>query len=181
MDAKVLYWSGALLNMAVIAGLAVHGIRCVRRGETARHARAMRAAAALVGLFLLSYVLKLAFLGREALAAWSSLAVNVLRFHELCVLVMLIGGGTALVIGRRLRASRSFTHSAGDPPAPPALLRRHRLAGRVALAGAILGAATAGLVLAGMYARAGLLDAPALAGRLDGPALARADAPPAAP
>jgi uncharacterized membrane protein YozB (DUF420 family) len=163
MDAKVLYWSGALLNMVVIAGLAIHGVRCAKRGELERHARAMRGAALLVGLFLLSYVLKLAFLGRESLGAWSGSALWVLRFHELCVLTMLVAGGIALGLGRRLRRSGSFTRAPGDPPAPTGLLQRHRLAGRTALAGAILGALSAALVLGGMYARAGFLDAPALA------------------
>jgi hypothetical protein len=42
-------------------------------------------------------------------------------------------------------------------------VRRHRLAGRTALVGAILGAASAAVVLGGMYARAGFFEAPALA------------------
>jgi uncharacterized membrane protein YozB (DUF420 family) len=172
MDAKVLYWSAALLNMVVIAALATYGVRCAKRGELARHARFMRAAALLVGLFLVSYVLKLAFLGRETLGVWSPTALWALRFHELCVLTMLLGGGTALALGRRLRTSRSFTRVPADPPAPAPLLRRHRLAGRTALVGAILGAASAALVLGGMYARAGFFEAPALA---------RAEAPDSAP
>jgi uncharacterized membrane protein YozB (DUF420 family) len=172
MDAKVLYWSGALLNMLLISGLALYGVRCARRGELARHARAMRAAALLVGLFLISYVLKLAFLGREALDTWSPAALWMLRFHELCVLAMVVAGGAALALGRRLRRSRSFTRAPGDPPAPPGLPGRHRLAGRTALAGAILGVASAAAVLGGMYARAGFFEAPALA---------RAEAPRPAP
>jgi uncharacterized membrane protein YozB (DUF420 family) len=164
VDPKLLYWSGALLNMAVIAALAVHGVRCARRGELARHARSMRAAGLLVGLFLVSYVLKLAVLGREEMERWSPRAVGVLRFHELCVLTMLLAGGTALWLGRSLRRSRAFSRDAADPAAPPARLRRHRLAGRTALAGALLGAASAALVLAGMYARASFVDLPALAG-----------------
>jgi uncharacterized membrane protein YozB (DUF420 family) len=172
MDAKVLYWSGALVNMLLISGLALHGVRCARRGELARHARAMRAAALLVGLFLVSYGLKLAFLGREALDTWSAGALWMLRFHEFCVLAMVLAGGLALTLGRRLRRSRSFTHAPADPPAPPGLPGRHRLAGRMALAGAILGVASAALVLGGMYARAGFVDLPALA---------RAEAPRPAP
>jgi len=172
MDAKVVYWSGALLNMLLISGLAVHGVRCAKRGELVRHARAMRGAALLVGLFLISYALKLAFLGREALDTWSPAALWTLRFHELCVLAMVLAGGIALGLGRRLRRSRSFTHVPTDPPAPAGLPGRHRLAGRTALAGAILGVASAAVVLGGMYARAGFVDAPALA---------RAEAPRPAP
>jgi uncharacterized membrane protein YozB (DUF420 family) len=163
MDAKLLFWSGALLNMTVIAGLAVHGVRCARRGEIRRHARSMRAAALLVGLFLVSYVLKLAFLGREDLERWSPTAVWLLRFHELCVLAMLLAGGGALWLSRRLRRSRLFTREAADPAPPAHVVRRHRLAGRTALAGALLGAATAALVLLGMYERSASVAASALA------------------
>jgi uncharacterized membrane protein YozB (DUF420 family) len=163
VDAGVLYWTGAFANMLVVAGLAVHGVRCARRRELQRHARAMRGAALLVGLFLLSYVAKVALLGREARDRWSPQALGTLRFHELCVFAMLIAGALALTLGTRLRRTRLFTADADDPPAAVALRRRHRLAGRVALAGALLGAASAGLVLAGMYARSGWLDAPFLA------------------
>lgn len=161
-DPKLLYWTGAFANLLVVAGLSIHGVRLAGRGELARHARAMRAAALLVGLFLLSYVLKLFFLGREEVALWGREAIWILRFHELCVLAMLIGGAVALVLARRLRRTGSFTRTPGDPPAPPALARRHRRAGRAAVLGALLGALTAAFVLAGMYARARILDAPAL-------------------
>jgi uncharacterized membrane protein YozB (DUF420 family) len=163
VDAGLLYWTGAFANMLVVAGLAVHGLRCARRREFRRHARAMRGAALLVGLFLLSYVVKGALLGREARGRWSPQALGTLRFHELCVLAMLIAGAIALALGARLRRTRLVTAAPGDPPAGGSLRRRHRLAGRVALASVLLGAASAGLVLAGMYARAGWLDAPLLA------------------
>jgi uncharacterized membrane protein YozB (DUF420 family) len=170
MDGKVIFWSGAFLNMLLIAGLAIHGVRCARRREFARHARAMRAAALLVAFFLLSYVSKLALLGREELETWSRASVDVLRFHELCVLAMLVGGGLALAIGRRLRATRLVTGAATDPAPAAPLLRRHRAAGRTALAGALLGAASAAVVLAGMYARAGFVELPALARAESAPA-----------
>jgi uncharacterized membrane protein YozB (DUF420 family) len=163
VDAKVVYWTLAFANMTLIAALALRGARSARRGEFARHARAMRAAALLVGLFLVSYVVKLAVLGREALETWSPGAVTVLRFHELCVLTMLVGGSVALTLGSRLRATRAVTGAPGDPFASPRLRLTHRLAGRAALLGAFLGAASAAIVLGGMYARTGWLDAPALA------------------
>ena len=110
-------------------------------------------------------------LGHEELGSWSPAAIGVLRFHELCVLAMLVAGSTALLLGRRLRRSRAFSRDAADPAPPPRLLPRHRLAGRTALAGALLGALTAAVVLAGMYTRAGLVEVPPLA---------RAEAPGAA-
>src|SRR5688572_20698279 len=129
IDPKVFYWTGAFVNMMVIAALAIHGVRLARRGEFERHARCMRAAAALVVLFLVSYAVKLLVLGREDLDHWGRAAVSILRFHELCVLTMLIAGGTALFLSRRLRGTAVFTRRSGDPIAPPALSRRHRLAG----------------------------------------------------
>ena len=163
LDPKVLYWTGAFANLVVIAALAVRGVRLARAGDYARHARSMRAAAILVGAFLLSYAGKLAILGREEPGTWGRNAVWILRIHELCVLVMLIAGIVALVVSRRLRGTALFTRAAGDPAAPPALSRRHRVFGRSAVVGALLGAMTAALVLTGMYARARWVDAPALA------------------
>lgn len=161
MDAKLAFWTAAFANMVLAAALAVRGVALARRGEFARHARCMRGAAVCVAIFLAGYVAKLALLGREAVATWTPDAVTMLRVHELCVLVMLLAGGTALALGRRL--GRSTLVSGSEPVPPDDTRRRHRLAGRTAVGGALLGAATAALVLAGMYARATLLDAPALA------------------
>ena len=55
MDAKVLYWTGAFVNFAVITVLVLRGIGQIRRGEVARHRRSMLTGAALVGAFLVSY------------------------------------------------------------------------------------------------------------------------------
>jgi hypothetical protein len=157
MDPKLLYWTGALVNMAVVVALAARGVQLRRRGEIARHRRHMLGAGALVGLFLVSYAFKLAWLGREALELWSPADVWVLRLHETCVLTMLLAGGFAASRGFRLAHTRAASGRPGDPPAPPALARWHRRGGWLAVAGAVLGLLTAGLVLLGMYRRAGIL------------------------
>lgn len=154
MDPRVLYWTGALANMALIVALVAAGIRFARRGEVARHKRAMLGAALLVVGFVLSYVAKLALVGREALDVWSATDLWVLRFHESCVAAMLVGGGIALVHGLRLGRTRIASGDAADPPAPERRLRWHRRAGWVAAAGALLGVLSAGFVLQGMYERA---------------------------
>jgi hypothetical protein len=77
-----------------------------------------------------------------------------LRFHELCVLLMVVSGGIALRLGHTLRQTKAFVDDPDAAEAPAGLRRRHRLAGRTALAGALLGVASAGVVLAGMYGRA---------------------------
>jgi len=163
MDAKLVYWTGALVNMAVIVALAGHGVRLARRGDVAGHRRAMLVASGLVLAFVASYALKLAFLGREAVETWSPAAIWVLRFHETCVLFMILGGAFALARAWRLRRTRLVTRDPEDPRPAPALLRAHRRAGRVAVGAALLGVLSACLVLAGMYARSGAVDGPALA------------------
>jgi uncharacterized membrane protein YozB (DUF420 family) len=155
MDAKVLYWTFAFINMGIVVGLGVYAARQLGAGNPARHRKLMITASCLVLGFLVSYVFKLQFLGREDLSRWNQWAVSLLRFHETCVLVMVISGGLALSWGRQLRATRSFTLNPEDPQAETFLARRHHRAGQVALVGASLGLLSAGFVLAGMYARMG--------------------------
>lgn len=153
MNPGLVFWTVALVNLGIVCALAVLGVRCARRGEIARHRRAMRLAAWLVVAFLLAYVLKVVTIGREDMSRWSSFDLWVLRVHELFVLVMLIAGGIAWVQSRRLVATRSVTRDARDPEADPNVLRRHKRAGWTAVLSAIAGFAFAGLVLAGMFAR----------------------------
>lgn len=157
MDARLAYWTLALLNMCGVVGFAAIGVKAVRRGDTARHRRCMLTAAALVVLFVLSYLVKLAALGREDLASWGALSIWVLRIHELCVLTMVVAGGIAASRGLRLRATRNFTHRPEHPLAPPGTVRWHRGAGITAAWAAAAGLVLAACVLAGMYRRAGLL------------------------
>jgi len=116
VDPKLAYWTAAFVNMTALMGFAVAGVRHVRRGEVARHQRAMAIAGTLVLLFLASYPLKLAFLGREDTHAWSSVAVWVLRVHELCVAVMLLGGLLAFARGRRLARTRAVRDESNAGP-----------------------------------------------------------------
>jgi uncharacterized membrane protein YozB (DUF420 family) len=156
MDPKLVFWTGALVNMSAIVCLAALGVRERRRGAIAAHRRRMLAAGSLVALFLAAYAVKLALLGREDRSAWDATSVWVLRIHELCVLTMVVAGGLAAARGRRLARTRHATGNPVDPVAPPALGRGHRRAGWVAVVAAALGFATAAVVLAGMYRRAGL-------------------------
>jgi len=147
LDPKVAYWTGAWLNMCAIVGLAAIGVRHARRGDVARHRRCMLGAAALVGLFVASYLLKVALLGREVLELWDTASVRMLRFHELCVAVLLVSGGYGLTLALR----RGMPLAPG--PERERTHRRHRRAGRTAVASALLGIVSAGFVLFGMYAR----------------------------
>lgn len=142
LDPKLAFWTAALANMVAIVALAAVGVARAKRREIAGHRRLMLAAAGLVGLFLVAYVLKVAALGREQLELWAPHYVFALRFHETCVAVMVLAGGRALWLGER----EGF-RDAGRA-------RSHRLAGRTAALSALLGVASAAFVLFGMYLRA---------------------------
>ncbi len=157
MDAKLIFWTLALVDLAAVAALAVNGVRQRRRGDVKRHARNMIGAVSLVGLFLVAYLAKVQLLGHEDLAVWSPLQRWILWIHEACVFTMLIAGAAAGQRALRLRRTRNATRDPGDPPAPARLASWHRRAGWTAVSAAGLGFATAALVLAGMYERAGLL------------------------
>ena len=148
LDPKVLYWTWAWANMALVIGCALSGVRRIRRGAIAAHKRRMLTAGALVILFLVSYVFKLLLLGPEALEVWASSFVHVLRLHEACVFVMVVAGTRAVYLAYKLRLADS--DGASDDP----LRRRsHRRAGRTALIAGTLGLLTSAYVLFGMYQR----------------------------
>jgi uncharacterized membrane protein YozB (DUF420 family) len=144
---KLAYWTWAFANMLLLVGLAALGVRRVRVRQVAAHRRFMLSAAALVLLFVTSYVAKVLVLGRELLHAWEPFYVMVLRVHEACIAVMLTAGALALVQARVRGLAR------GVPPR--GRTRLHRAAGWTALAAGVLGIATAAVVLAGMYQRLG--------------------------
>ncbi len=153
MDARLVYWTAALLNMILLCVIALRGVRQARMGEVARHRRSMLTASALVIAFVVSYVPKVIFLGKEQLELWSPATVYTLYFHELCVAAMLLGGGVAVHRGIALSRTRLATHSSEDPAPEPRTLHVHRIGGRIAVTAALLGALAAGVVLLGMYDR----------------------------
>ena len=155
MDPKILFWAAALLNLGVLCGFGLLGVRYARRGEIARHRQNMKIASLLILVFLAAYVLKVVFLGREDQSVWSSLDVWVLRIHELFVVFMLVGGSIAWRQGRKLEGTRIATRDPADPVPDPKVLQTHRRAGWTAVLGGVLAFFMAIGVLAGMIARAG--------------------------
>lgn len=153
MDLKVIYWTVAWLNLLVLSLFALSGVQQVRKGQVARHRRSMLTAVWLVVAFVISYVFKLIFLGREDLSQWSDAAVWTLRIHELFIAIMIVAGSMALVRGSRLAKTNLLSNlpDAGDPD--PEERMKHRRAGRVAVFAMLLALFFAGLVLIGMYSR----------------------------
>ena len=153
MDPKLLFWTAALVNLAVLCGYALSGVRLARMGEIARHRRAMKIASWLIVAFLGAYVLKVVILGREDQSVWTLLDVWVLRVHELFVMVMIGAGSVAWLQVKKLVDTRLVTHDPTDPMPDPRVVRIHRIAGRTAVIGAVLAFLLAVGVLAGMFAR----------------------------
>jgi len=154
MDPKLLYWTAALINLAVLCGFALAGVRYARRGEIARHQRAMKIASVLVVGFLVSYVIKLMVLGREDMSVWSRADVWVLRIHEVFVLLMVVAGVIAWIKSRKLLGTRLVSHDPSDRMPDAGDIRVHRLAGRTSVISAVLGFVLAIGVLIGMIGRA---------------------------
>jgi uncharacterized membrane protein YozB (DUF420 family) len=150
MDPKLLFWCIALANLALIVGFALTGVQAVRRGDVRMHRRRMLIAASLVALFLVSYLAKVAVLGREDRSLWTALDRTVLYVHETFVVLMLGGGGFAAWRAWRFRLGPAFALPRDGLPGA----RTHRRAGWVAVVGAALAFVTAGGVLAGMFSRA---------------------------
>ena len=151
MDAKLAFWCAALANLGLILLFAVLAVMAVRRGDVRTHRRRMLTAASLVGLFLVSYLVKILVLGREDRSLWTALDRTVLYVHETCVAAMLGGGVLAGFRAWRFRAR--LGPALALPRDLPGRVP-HRRAGWIALVGAALAFATAGGVLAGMFARA---------------------------
>jgi len=154
MDPKLIFWTCALADLGALCGIAILGVRYARRGEIARHKRAMKISSLLVVGFVLSYGLKVQFLGREDMSIWSTLDVWVLRIHELFVLQMVVAGIVAWIQARKLVKTRLVTHDPSDPVPDAKTVRVHRLAGRTAVIGSVFAFLFAIGILAGMYGRA---------------------------
>ncbi len=154
MTPNLLYWSAALANLGVIVACGTRGIRAVRRGDVRTHRRMMLVSSALVALFLVSYLAKVAWLGREDRSAWTGLDFAILYTHEMCIAGMLVAGGYALY--RALRFQDRLRPTWSIPPGPGALPGReqHRRAGRIAGWTGVLAFVTAIGVWVGMLLRA---------------------------
>lgn len=154
MDLKLVFWTAAIVDLLVVCVFAIRGVGYARRGEIARHKQSMKIGSLLICAFLVSYVFKVFFLGREDMSVWTTLDVWVLRIHEMFVLQMLLGGSVAWIQGRKLLATRLVTHDPTDPMPRPKTLQIHKIAGRAGVIGALLAFTMAIGILLGMFLRA---------------------------
>jgi uncharacterized membrane protein YozB (DUF420 family) len=148
------YWTAALVNLAVIAACGTRGVRAIRRGEVRTHRRMMLVSSALVALFLVSYVAKVEWLGKEDRSAWTALDRGILYAHETCIAAMLVAGSYALFRGwrfqRRLRPDWVIPSGADALPGRSS----HRRAGAIAKWSGALAFVSAIGVWVGMLLRA---------------------------
>jgi uncharacterized membrane protein YozB (DUF420 family) len=153
VKANLVYWTAALANLAVIVGCGSRGVAAIRRGAVRTHRRMMLVSTALVALFLVSYLLKVAWLGKEDRSAWTSLDYAFLYTHELCIAAMLVAGAIALY--RALRFQARLRPEWTIPPGRDALPggAQHRRAGTIAKWSGALAFVTAIGVWAGMLLR----------------------------
>jgi uncharacterized membrane protein YozB (DUF420 family) len=149
MSWNLAFWIYAFCTMTSIVALIGLGVRTVRRGHVRRHRRFMMATVAVVVVFLFAYAIKVIVLGREDKSDWSSGRRVVLYVHEACVLTMLVSGGVAMAIGRRIFPR--FVSGDVDEPASAAR-RRHARYGRICVAAAVLALLWGAVVLLGMVA-----------------------------
>ena len=115
------------------------------------HRRWMNASCWLVVLFVVSYVFKVVFLGKEDLSTWKASYVVVLRIHELFIGVMLLAGGLGRWLAHRFRDSLTATQVNA---AMAILRRRHTILGKVTLVAASAALITASILIFGMLERA---------------------------
>ena len=98
--ARIVYWCLALVPVGGAVVSAWVGVRAVRDGRVDDHRRWMNRASLWVIAFLVSYLLKLALLGREPLATWSAGRIVVLNVHRALVESMLVLGVVNRILGR---------------------------------------------------------------------------------
>lgn len=143
---NILFWTFAFLILFAAIGSGVWGIRCARLQRLESHRFWMKTAGWLIAGFLLAYIAKLSWLGREDLETWSTWRLATLRLHETAMLFMLVSGSIALYMSRLL--SRRL---AVGEVLPPAKALVHRRAGKTALISGACGLVTGSAVLASMY------------------------------
>ncbi len=150
MSPNLAFWVFAYgLTLTAIA-IALKGIWYARHGELIKHRKAMVFACNLILFFVVSYVFKMFFLGREDKSEWSQAYLVTLYIHESLIGGMLICGTWARVLAQKMGADFS-----ADPDEGLLKLRgRHARMGKLTVGFATAGLVTAAVVLYGMFARA---------------------------
>lgn len=108
MEIADLLWALVLVGMTVAYGMTVNGVRAAKRHDVTSHRTWMTLACALVGIWLVAYVIKQLIFGRDHFGGspdeYWRLYVPLLLVHTGLAIATIGLGGTNMVIGlRRLR------------------------------------------------------------------------------
>ena len=148
MTYNLAFWVYAYGLMTVAMILAFRAVTKIRKGDMRGHMRLMILANRLILFFVLSYLFKMIFLGREQKSDWSQFRLIVLYIHESLIGLMLISACYTRFLAHRFR-ERMFETPVSE--ADSALRRRHKRAGKWTLLFAVCALFTASMVLYGMF------------------------------
>ena len=128
MELSSVLWCVVLLGMTLAYGITLDGVHAAKRQEVASHGRRMIVSCTLVGIWLVAYLTKQMFFGRDQFGGTSqeywTFYVPVLAVHTSLAITTIGLGLTNMTIGlRRLR----YGIGAG---AMVAGVTRHRVLGR---------------------------------------------------
>jgi uncharacterized membrane protein YozB (DUF420 family) len=151
MSWNLIFWFYAYGLTMLALLLAFLGISAVRKGNIKRHHQFLNFACNLIVFFVISYVFKMIFLGREDKSDWGMYYKTVLYIHEALIATMLITG----IRGRWLAFKFRDTLYQGEVTEAQAKMRRqHRLMGKWCVYSATFALITASVILYGMVQRA---------------------------
>lgn len=152
MTWNLIFWFYAYGLTFVALFLAYTGVAAVRKGDLARHRALLNMACSLIIFFVISYVFKMVFLGREDKSEWDVIYKIVLYIHEALIATMLVTGAWARWLAFKFRDSL-FAQQL--PTEHEAMRQKHRTLGLWCIYSATLALLTASVILYGMVQRGG--------------------------
>lgn len=151
MTPNLYFWLYAYVVMLAILISGGIGIQKARAGLLHQHRKLMNIANTLILVFVGSYVVKMLVLKREAKTGWSTTDFITLYTHEFFIAVMLVAGGYAFALSRKLKDSLDETAPSAEIQT---LRQKHGRFGKIAYVSALLAFITATLVLRILFSHA---------------------------
>jgi uncharacterized membrane protein YozB (DUF420 family) len=142
-SASFFFWLTTWVWMTFVLLRAIVAVSAARQRELRRHERIMKQNLGFLFLFVLLYVGKIGWLGKEPVSTWPILLQTTLRIHEVFIALMLVSGGFSLGAALKGKGAASGTEAGTH-------WRKHRQLGYVAMGAGLCAYLTASIVLAGM-------------------------------
>lgn len=150
MNSNLIFWFYAYAVTVCALVFAFRGVGRAKKGQLEAHRKDMIRACNLIILFVLSYVFKVLFLGREDKSSWESTYLWILYIHEALIGLMLVTGVWARILAAKLATTLT------DPNPSDMILtlrRKHAKIGRTCIIAAVCALFTAAIILYGMWQR----------------------------